>query len=226
MIHRLLTPQELRSAEFPIDDKPGYEIEKVDAAIELCAQTIEHLEDQIAELQRSVALARAESAPMEINESDEEDAIAQWLTTIDPLDISQEVQKNIAQTLVESTMAASHIRHEAKERAKSLIDAVADEVSKLVVIVKESRNSVESALKLQENIAMWEGGFSGRISLLLEQLQLPWTVQVSQLAKVLAHMAEKERTTIVEPEHAPSHVSQRKHIDPPAQSVTTSGDWS
>lgn len=217
----MINPNDLRSASFPTA-KSGYEPEKVDAVIEMCAKTIESLEEQIGDLQRSVALARAEAAPMEVgSNADEEDAIAQWLTTLDPLDISQEVQKNIAEALVESTMAASHIRKEAKERVKALIDAVADEVQKLITIVKQAKVSLEAAAHLPENLAAWEGSFSGRITLLLEELQLPWTVQVSQLAKVLAHMAENKS-------EEPAEISRRNHrkrIDPSNPSVTTTGEW-
>lgn len=216
----MVSANDLRSASFP-NVKSGYDAEKVDAVIELCAQTIESLEEQVMDLQRSVAMARAEAAPMEIgNNADEEDAIAQWLTTLDPLDIGQEVQKNIAEAIVESTMAASHIRTEAKERVKALINAVADEVQKLIAMIKEARGSLEAATHLQENISMWEAQFSKRIGLLLEELQLPWTVQVSQLAKVLAHMADGNKNGVEAPKR-----TQRKRIDPTNQSVTTSGEW-
>ena len=190
MAHRNITPGELKSVTFPIA-KSGYPADKVDAVISLCAETIEDLENQVAQLQNAVAMARAESAPMELaSVGDDEDVIAQWLTTLDPLEIDREVQKNIAEAIVESTMAASHIRTEARERVKALIDAVAVEVQKLMTIVKEARSSVAASNELPNSIAAWQGEFSGHIGVLLQQLQLPWTVQVSQLAKVLAHMAE------------------------------------
>src|SRR5690606_29874618 len=110
----------------------------------------------------------------------------------DPMDIDREVQKNIAEAIVESTMAASHIRSEARERVKQLIDAVAVEVGKLTAIVKQSKTSIQATNELPNALAAWEGEFATRVGTLLQQLQLPWTVQVSQLAKVLSHMAEGE----------------------------------
>lgn len=193
MAHRNITSGELKEVSFPVA-KQGYPAEKVDAVIELCANTIEDLENQVAQLQNAVAMARAESAPMELSSVvDDEDVIAQWLTTLDPMEIDLEVQKNIAEAIVESTMAASHIRTEARERVKSLIDAVAVEVQKLMVIVKTARGSVAASNELPNSIATWQGEFAGSIGVLLQQLQLPWTVQVSQLAKVLAHMAENAK---------------------------------
>ena len=190
MAKRNLTSSEIRGVSFPVA-KSGYESDKVNAVLEVCASTIEDLEDQIAQLQNAVAMARAESAPMELaNVQDDEDVIAQWLTTLDPMDIDREVQKNIAEAIVESTIAASHIRSEARERVKTLIDSVAIEVQKLMAIVKESRSSLAATNKLPDSIVQWQGEFASRIGKLLQQLQLPWTVQVSQLAKVLAHMAE------------------------------------
>ena len=196
MTHRNISSQELRSASFPTS-KSGYTTETVDAVIQLCADSIEDLENQVTQLQNAVAMARSESAPMELAYTgDDEDVIAQWLTTLNPLDISQEVQKNIAEAIVESTMAASHIRSEARERVKALIDAVALEVQKLMIIIKDSRVSVAATNDLPNALAIWQGEFSSRIGVLLQQLQLPWTVQVSQLAKVLAHMAEHELDAI------------------------------
>lgn len=192
MAHRNISSQELRTASFPTS-KSGYATETVDAVIQLCADSIEDLENQVTQLQNAVAMARSESAPMELAYTgDDEDVIAQWLTTLNPLDIAQEVQKNIAEAIVESTMAASHIRSEARERVKALIDAVALEVQKLMIIIKDSRVSVAATNDLPNALAIWQGEFSSRIGILLQQLQLPWTVQVSQLAKVLAHMAEHE----------------------------------
>lgn len=190
MAHQHISSGDLRSIDFP-KTKSGYDPEKVDAVIELCAKTVDSLEAQIQDLQRAVAMARAESAPMELGNSfDEEDAIAQWLTTLDPTEIDREVQKNIAEAIVESTMAASHIRTEARERVKTLIDAVANEVQKLISLIRESKTSVAVLNDLPTSISQWEAEFSTRIGTLLQQLQLPWTVQVSQLAKVLSHMAE------------------------------------
>ena len=57
-------------------------------------------------------------------------------------------------------------------------------------IVKQSRGSLAATNELPNSIAQWQGEFATKIGTLLQQLQLPWTVQVSQLAKVLAHMAE------------------------------------
>ena len=65
MAHRNITPGELKSVTFPIA-KSGYPADKVDAVISLCAETIEDLENQVAQLQNAVAMARAESAPMEL----------------------------------------------------------------------------------------------------------------------------------------------------------------
>lgn len=214
MANNNISANDLRGVEFP-KEKSGYSGEKVDAVINICADTIESLEQQVQELQRAVAMARAESAPMELtNQFDEEDAIAQWLTTLDPTQIDLEVQKNIAEAIVESTMAASHIRSEARERVKTLIDAVASEVQKLISLVRESRTSVAAANDLPKNISDWEAGFSSRIGTLLQQLQLPWTVQVSQLAKVLSHMADHtEETTYAEKKSVKTKTRKHKEVD-------------
>lgn len=196
MTKRTIQSGDLRNLSFPTS-KSGYETDKVDAVIAICADTIEDLENQVAQLQNAVAMARAESAPMELaSVADDEDVIAQWLTTLDPMKIDLEVQKNIAEAIVESTMAASHIRTEARERVKTLIDAVAVEVQKLMTIVKAARGSVAASNDLPNAVSQWQGEFAGRIGTLLAQLQLPWTVQVSQLAKVLAHMAENSADEI------------------------------
>lgn len=209
MSNRNITSGELKDVSFPTA-KQGYPPEKVDAVIALCANTIEDLESQVAQLQNAVAMARAESAPMELaSVGDDEDVIAQWLTTLDPLEIDREVQKNIAEAIVESTMAASHIRTEARERVKSLIDAVAVEVQKLMAIVKQARGSVAASNDLPNSIAKWQGEFAGSIGVLLQQLQLPWTVQVSQLAKVLAHMAENS-AQVTDPETASGEKLNKK----------------
>lgn len=190
MAHRNVTSDELRNVSFS-ESESGYTTTDVDIVMKACADTIEELEAQVSQLHNALAMARAESAPMELaSAGDDEDVIAQWLTTLDPLDIDREVQKTIAESIVESTMAASHIRSEARERVKSLIDAVAVEVQKLMVVVKESRSSVAATQNLPHALVEWQGEFSAHIGVLLEQLQLPWTVQVSQLAKVLSHMAE------------------------------------
>ena len=239
MANRNITSGDLRNVKFPVE-KSGYPTDKVDAVIELCAATIEDLESQVSQLQNAVAMARAESAPMELaSAGDDEDVIAQWLTTLNPLDIDREVQKHIAEAIVESTMAASHIRTEARERVKSLIDAVAVEVQKLMTIVKQSRGSVAATNDLPNSIAQWQGEFAGRIGTLLQQLQLPWTVQVSQLAKVLAHMAETanqpENTIASKSEkvgskrETGSSIKRRQtstfdEMDAPSQS-TTKGQW-
>jgi DivIVA domain-containing protein len=236
MAQRNISASDLRNAKFPTA-KSGYEAEKVDAVLALCANTIEDLETQVAELQRAVALARAESAPMELaTYGDDEDVIAQWLTTLDPLDIEREAQKNIAEAIVESTMAASHIRSEARERVKSLIDAVASEVAKLVNIVKDAKKSVAASNNLPNALSEWEGEFAGRINTLLQQLQLPWTVQVSQLAKVLSHMVEHadDESTMV-PDHVKSKRSRgdreqgtsiKRSQTKKESAITTKGDWS
>ncbi len=222
MAPKHITAKDLKGIEFP-REKSGYETDKVDAVIQICADTIESLEAQIEELQRAVAMARAESAPMEVNSSfDEEDAIAQWLTTLDPTEIDLEVQKNIAEAIVESTMAASHIRSEARERVKTLIDAVASEVQSLIKIVREAKTSVAASNELPSNIAKWEAGFSSRIGTLLQQLQLPWTVQVSQLAKVLSHMADHTAENIAEKKSIKSKFKRNAEEDESLLSIKRS----
>jgi DivIVA domain-containing protein len=236
---RHITSRDLKGVQFP-KGKSGYDPEKVDAVMAVCADTIESLENQIEELQRAVAMARAESSPMELaSQVDEEDAIAQWLTTLDPTEIDLEVQKNIAEAIVESTMAASHIRSEARERVKQLIDAVASEVQKLIAIVRESKSSVAASADLPLALAAWEGEFSTRIGTLLQQLQLPWTVQVSQLAKVLSHMVDnpsegipaqskKVKSKIREATEDGSLSIRRSQTnsDDNDMSTTTKGTWS
>jgi|GEM_PF-2816651 len=240
MAKRNITSGELRGVSFPVT-KSGYEADKVDAVLEICASTIEDLEDQVAQLQNAVAMARAESAPMELASiQDDEDVIAQWLTTLDPMEIDREVQKNIAEAIVESTMAASHIRSEARERVKALIDAVAVEVQKLMQIVKQSRSSLAATNELPNSIAKWQGEFATKIGALLQQLQLPWTVQVSQLAKVLAHMAENTAESGESLSNSKSKTSNnsddmgssikrrktREYEDEDKNAKTTKGQWS
>lgn len=230
---RLVTARDLNAVSFPTD-KLGYPPELVDQVISACAETISELETQIQDLHSALAIARAEAAPMELaTVGDDEDVIAQWLTTLDPLDIDREVQKTIAEAIVESTMAASHIRSEARERVKTLIDAVASEVHKLVTLIKHARTSEAAARDLPNSLAEWQGEFSARVSSLLTQLQLPWTVQVSQLAKVLAHMAEGEpgtnsaRTPEPRLDEGPgAHIGVVVDRRGSSETTTTKGEWS
>ena len=226
------------------DAKFGYDKQIVDTVIAGCADTISDLEQQIEELNSALAYLRAQSAPLEINrsdqsEDDDDDSMLNWLNNLDPLKIDQEVQRTIAEAIVGSTMAASHIRSEAKDRVKLLIDAVALEVRKLVDIVHQAKTSYVLSAELPTALASWEGEFKAKISTLLSQLELPWTVQVSQLAKVLAHMAETanqpENTIASKSEkvgskrETGSSIKRRQtstfdEMDAPSQS-TTKGQW-
>ena len=196
MANRNIDSKELRSLSMP-DAKFGYDKQIVDTVIAGCADTISDLEQQIEELNSALAYLRAQSAPLEINrsdqsEDDDDDSMLNWLNNLDPLKIDQEVQRTIAEAIVGSTMAASHIRSEAKDRVKLLIDAVALEVRKLVDIVHQAKTSYVLSAELPTALASWEGEFKAKISTLLSQLELPWTVQVSQLAKVLNHMSANQ----------------------------------
>lgn len=222
MANRNIDSKELRSLSIP-EAKSGYDKSIVDTVIAGCADTIADLEKQIEELNKAMQFLRAQSAPMEVDSDTDEstnDTILSWLNNLDPLDIDQEVQRNIAEAIVGSTMAASHIRHEAKERIKILFDALAFEVKKLVEIVRLSKTSVALYAELPIALSAWEGEFSGRISTLLSQLELPWTVQVSQLAKVLNHMSQNH----VNVESQQSQIAPATKHDPTI-STTTKGKW-
>ncbi len=225
MANRNVESSELRSLSVP-EVKNGYDKDIVDTVIAGCADTIDDLETQIEELNRAMQYLRAQSAPMEVAHEDNEegnDQILSWLNNLDPLDIDREVQRNIAEAIVGSTMAASQIRHEAKERIKILIDAVAIEVRKLVEIVRLSKTSLVLSTDLPNSLSAWEGEFSGKINKLLTQLELPWTVQVSELAKVINHLSNSQSVPEdIQPKEAPSKVSDM-NID--GRSKTTSGNW-
>ena len=76
---------------------------------------------------------------------------------------------------------------------------------------------------LPNSLSAWEGEFSGKINKLLTQLELPWTVQVSELAKVINHLSNSQSISEnTQPKEAPSKVSYTK-ID--GKSKTTSGNW-
>ncbi|MFZ4585891.1 MAG: hypothetical protein ACOYNI_11775 [Acidimicrobiia bacterium] len=191
---RFVTAKELRELEPPSVKGNGFDRDATLALLDVAADTIDHLEGRIAELQRAVAMARAESAPMEITPAhdDTDDVFTEWLANLDPIELDREVQKSIAETMVEATLAARQIRSEAQDRIKALTDAVCAEVHDLMNVVAASRGSLEAMHQLPNEIAAWEGRFSSRIGRLMEQLQLPWTAQVSQLARLLTHMAERD----------------------------------
>ncbi len=76
---------------------------------------------------------------------------------------------------------------------------------------------------LPNSLSAWEGEFSGKINKLLTQLELPWTVQVSELAKVINHLSNSQSVPEdIQPKEAPSKVSDM-NID--GRSKTTSGNW-
>jgi hypothetical protein len=222
MANRSIDSRELRSLIMP-EAKSGYDKNIVDTVITACADTIHDLENQIEELNKALHFLRAQSAPMEIvDETDDStnDTILSWLNNLDPLNIDQAVQRNIAEAIVGSTMAASQIRHEATERIKILIDAVAIEVKKLIDIVRESKTSVALTSELPISLSKWEGEFSGQISTLLSQLELPWTVQIAQLAKVINHMSQNQITNKLRDD---LEIRQSQHD--PTKSITIKGQW-
>lgn len=230
MANRNIDSKELRALSMP-HAKFGYDKQIVDTVISGCADTIADLEQQIEELNSALAYLRAQSAPLEISRSDQldddDDSMLIWLNNLDPLKIDQEVQRTIAEAIVGSTMAASHIRVEAKERIKILIDAVALEVRKLVEIVRKSKTSYTLSAELPNSLSAWEGEFKAKISTLLSQLELPWTVQVSQLAKVLNHMSSNQIAEIDAAQNQSPHAirSTTEHPAHKTESSTTKGPW-
>lgn len=229
MAKRNIDSKELRSLSMP-DAKFGYDKEIVDTVISGCADTISDLEQQIEELNTALSYLRAQSAPLEVNRQDQftdddDDSMLAWLNDLDPLKIDQEVQRTIAEAIVGSTMAASHIRAEAKERVKILIDAVAVEVKKLVELVRKSKTSNVLITELPKALSAWEGEFRFNISSLLSQLELPWTVQVSQLAKVLNHMSENQIGEIDKKQNKSSHSVRAQKPTQKNDSKTTKGQW-
>ena len=225
MANRNIDSKELRSLSMP-EAKSGYDKSIVDTVIAGCADTISDLEQQVEELNKALQYLRAQSSPMEIDDDSEDDdrndSMLNWLNNLDSFNIDLEVQKNIAEAIVGSTMAASQIRHEAKERIKILINAVAAEVKKLVELVHLSKTSFALNAELPNMLAAWEGEFSGKISTLLSQLELPWTVQVSQLAKVLNHMSTNQN--IIDSKKDLDQIIPKVKQDP-IKSTTTQGKW-
>ena len=215
MANRNIDSKELRSLSMP-EAKSGYDKSIVDTVIAGCADTISDLEQQVEELNKALQYLRAQSSPMEIDDDSEDDdtndSILNWLNNLDSFNID----------LVGSTMAASQIRHEAKERIKILINAVAAEVKKLVELVHLSKTSFALNAELPNMLAAWEGEFSGKISTLLSQLELPWTVQVSQLAKVLNHMSTNQN--IIDSKKDLDQIIPKVKQDP-IKSTTTQGKW-
>ncbi len=191
---RLISSRELRDIEPPSARSGTFEREPTLQLLDVAADTIESLEAQIVELQRTVAIARTESAPLEIttNTAEPEDVFTEWLANLDPIQLDRQVQASIAQAMVEATLAARQIRAEGQERIKALVDAVTGEVEALAEIVQTSRGSLQAMHRLPEDLATWQGRFAARIGALMEQLQLPWTAQVSQLARLLTHLAANE----------------------------------
>jgi uncharacterized alpha-E superfamily protein len=193
-VKRLISSRELRDIEPPSARGGTFDREPTLQLLDVAADTIESLEAQIVELQRTVAIARTESAPMEITNyaDDPDDVFTEWLANLDPIQLDRQVQASIAQAMVEATLAARQIRAEGQERIKALVDAVTAETEALVHIVTNSRGSLEAMHRLPEDLATWQGHFGARIGALMEQLQLPWTAQVSQLARLLSHLAAAE----------------------------------
>lgn len=202
---RIVTSKQIREVQIP-EEKNGYNKDTVNKVIEVASDTVEELERQLKELQEALASARADSAPMDIgsgssNPADEQ-VIARWLTTLSPLDISTETQRIIAESVVESTMAASHIRKEAKDRLTQLCNAVSTQVMTLIQELNTSQVSAVGVSKIPSIVTTWQKEFSRSISQLLQQLELPWTVQVSQLSQVLSKMAEgqvQQKTSPIPP---------------------------
>lgn len=122
MANRNIDSKELRSLSMP-EAKSGYDKSIVDTVIAGCADTISDLEQQVEELNKALQYLRAQSSPMEIDDDSEDDdtndSILNWLNNLDSFNIDLEVQKNIAEAIVGSTMAASQIRHEAKRENKN-----------------------------------------------------------------------------------------------------------
>lgn len=191
---RLISARELREIEPPAARGGAFEREPTLQLLDVAADTIESLETQIVELQRTVAIARSESAPIEITTQAEEpeDVFTEWLANLDPIQLDRQVQASIAQAMVEATLAARQIRSEGQERIKALVDAVTAEVETLVQLVSTAKGSMQAMHQLPEDLATWQGRFAARIGALMEQLQLPWTAQVSQLARLLTHLATTE----------------------------------
>jgi len=193
-VKRLISARELREIEPPAARGGAFEREPTLQLLDVAADTIESLETQIVELQRTVAIARSESAPIEITTQAEEpeDVFTEWLANLDPIQLDRQVQASIAQAMVEATLAARQIRSEGQERIKALVDAVTAEVETLVQLVSTAKGSMQAMHQLPEDLATWQGRFAARIGALMEQLQLPWTAQVSQLARLLTHLATTE----------------------------------
>lgn len=191
---RLISARELRELEPPAAKGGAFEREPTLQLLDVAADTIETLEAQVVELQRTVAIARSESAPIEITThvEDTEDVFTEWLANLDPIQLDRQVQASIAQAMVEATLAARQIRTEGQERIKALVDAVTAEVETLVHLVTAAKGSMQAMHSLPEDLATWQGRFAARIGRLMEQLQLPWTAQVSQLARLLTHLATSE----------------------------------
>ena len=209
MAIRIITSKELQDLSIPKSKRgKGYDEEFVNSLVKVTYETVSEMEKQIGDLQSALASARADSAPLDVTNSTthgDEQAIANWLTTLSPLDISAEAQKAIAQTIVESTLAASHIRTEAKQRASQLFNAIASEVASLTVRLTKAKESYVGINEIPAVVDQWEKEFAQKISTLLSQLELPWTVQVSELSTLLSKIATQTNSSKVLPPEQPDN---------------------
>ena len=192
MARPYVSAENLRNSRIP-EVKGGFKRDETLALVALAAETIKSLEDQVIELQRAVATARAEAVPMDVGVStvghETEDAISKWLANLDPVKVDQEVQQTIADSIVESTLAARQIRSEAQKRISVLVDEIARSVRQLFEDVNLAKSTVQGVAQIPTIVTSWEAQFSKRINQMLKQLDIPWTAQVAELAKVLTRLA-------------------------------------
>lgn len=185
-----ITSGELRDTEIPTA-RNGYAQIVVDQLLERAGDTIDDLHRQIGELHQAIAMVRAESSSVELPAlppAPAEQVLASWLTSLDPADLERHVQAAIAETMVEATLAARKIRQEAVDRVTVLADALAAETQRLMQLVDGARGSVAGMNRLPAELAAWQGAFAARMRTLFEQMQLPWTAQVSQVASLLTRV--------------------------------------
>jgi hypothetical protein len=185
-----VTPDELRTPSIPAA-KNGLDPAAVDRLLSRAASTIDDLSRQVGDLHQTIAVLRSESATIDLPtaaETPAEEVLVAWLASLDPLELERHVEAAIAESMVESTIAARRIRQEAIARTQAFADSIATEAVRLNELISGARGSVAAMNRLSSDLAAWQLAFQSTLARGLEQLQMPWSTQIYQVAQLLAKM--------------------------------------
>lgn len=166
------------------------DLAEVTLLVERAAQTLEAKREQLLELEVSVARLRAEGPPQaSASRTLPEEAIAAWAAALPPEAIERHTMEAVARPIIEATNAATIMGREAAARVETLLDSVLGEVAALIETVSSARGSMAAMSVLPQDLAAWEAAFKARVRQLLDQIDLPWTSEVSHVARLLSHVA-------------------------------------